>query len=398
MGQKILFVSWDGPQTSYMEGLFAPIFQEISSNSDVEFHVLQFTWTTVERTEAIKLQLSKMNIKYSSISIIRKPISSIGSFLTLFTGATKIATYIKQNGIDIVMPRSTFPAYMVNQIKDKSFKIIFDADGLPIEERVDFSGLKRGSMMYRFLKNAETSMLRNANRVITRSQKSIEIHLQNIGEINRSKFSVVLNGRNIDLFTINQVWREASRKALRLKDEVLFVYAGSLGPQYCLSEMLQIFTAYKTIDKAHFLILTGNVEFAKAQIPQNLLHAITVKKVPSNEVSYWVNGADLAFGLRMPTCSMQGVAPIKLGEYLLCGIPTIASKGIGDTEKILIHFEECLLYDHQKPTELDKIVKFVEKVNFLDRNQIRLKAISCFSLKSSAESYLKAINLLSLTE
>ena len=31
---------------------------------------------------------------------------------------------------------------------------------------------------------------------------------------------------------------------------------------------------------------------------------------------------------------MQAVAPIKLGEYLLCGLPVVATAGIGDTDAI----------------------------------------------------------------
>ncbi len=30
MPKNLLFITWDGPQTSYMEGLFMPIFNENS--------------------------------------------------------------------------------------------------------------------------------------------------------------------------------------------------------------------------------------------------------------------------------------------------------------------------------------------------------------------------------
>src|SRR5690606_20177997 len=114
-------------------------------------------------------------------------------------------------------------------------------------------------------------------------------------------------------------------------------------PQYHLPEMLQIL---RSVESAHFLILTGNTEFALQHLSEDLRHRITVKKVPVQEVPFWLNAADIAFGLRTPSCSMQGVAPIKLGEYLLCGLPVIASKGIGNSESILQQFEACYLYDH----------------------------------------------------
>src|SRR5690606_31076769 len=100
---------------------------------------------------------------------------------------------------------------------------------------------------------------------------------------------------------------------------------------------------------------------------------IILKKVPVSEVSDYLNAADLGFGLRQPTYSMQGVAPIKLGEYLLTGLPVIASKGIGDTTEILHAFDDCFLYDHEKTlkNQMPDIQKFIENARTANRKKIR---------------------------
>lgn len=391
--KNILFITWDGPQTSYMEGLFMPIFQEIAKRGDYQFHVVQFTWADAQKIAHTKAAADQMGITYSAWPVLRKPNVAIGSLLTVLSSAGKIKKYIRENNIHIVMPRSTFPAMIVNQIKNKNFKIIFDADGLPIEERIDFAGLKKESFQYKLMKSAETKMLKSADAVITRSQKAIDIHIAHIGESFRSKFSVVFNGRDKDVFAYQPHLREEVIQELGLKDELLFVYAGSLGPQYCLTEMLEIFQAYAEKRGSKFLILTGNTAFAEQNIPSELKPHVILKSVPAEKVSFYLNGGDVAFGLRKPTFSMQGVAPIKLGEYLLCGLPVIASKGIGDTEKILENFEECYLYDHSIGLlpQIAQIKNFVEKAIFVDRNNIAEKAQHYFSLEAAAESYLKAI-------
>jgi len=79
--KKILFITWDGPQTSYMEGLFMPIFHEVSKKRDIEFHVLQFTWGDKARTEITQEVAEKLNINYKAKPILRKPNVSIGSFI-----------------------------------------------------------------------------------------------------------------------------------------------------------------------------------------------------------------------------------------------------------------------------------------------------------------------------
>ncbi|WP_332021812.1 hypothetical protein [Kaistella sp.] len=391
--KNLLFITWDGPQTSYMEGLFMPIFQEIAKRGDYQFHVIQFTWADAQKIAHTKESANQMGITYTAWRVLRKPNVSIGSLLTVVTSSAKIKKYIRENNIHMVMPRSTFPAIIVNQIKNKNFKLIFDADGLPIEERIDFAGLKKESFQYKLMKSAETKMLKSADAIITRSQKAIDIHLANIGESYRSKFSVVFNGRDKNIFAYRPHLREEVRQELGLKDELLFVYAGSLGPQYCLTEMLQIFQAYAEKREAKFLILTGNTAFAEQNIPTELKAYVILKSVPSEKVSFYLNGGDVAFGLRKPTFSMQGVAPIKLGEYLLCGLPVTASKAIGATEKILEHFEECYLYDHSVGLlpQIEQIKNFVEKAIFVDRNNIAQKAQDYFSLEAAAESYIKAI-------
>ena len=457
--KNLLFITWDGPQTSYMEGLFMPIFQEIAKQGEYQFHVVQFTWADAQKIAHTQAAADEMGITYTAWPVLRKPNVSIGSLLTVLTSSAKIKKYIRENNIHMVMPRSTFPAMIVNQInfpfashaffpfrglrgpsffpfrglRGASFfpfrglrgsaffpfrglrgsaffpfrglrggkvpfrgfrgKLIFDADGLPIEERIDFAGLKKESFQYKLMKSAETKMLKSADAVITRSQKAIDIHTAHIGESFRSKFSVVFNGRDKNVFAYQPTIREKVRQDLGLKDEFLFVYAGSLGPQYCLNEMLEIFQTYATKHLTKFLILTGNTAFAEQNIPSELKEHVILKSVPSAKVSFYLNGGDVAFGLRKPTFSMQGVAPIKLGEYLLCGLPVIASKGIGDTEKILENFEECYLYDHSIGLlpQIDQIKNFVEKAIFANRNKIAQKAQHYFSLEAAAESYLKAI-------
>jgi len=146
MVKNLLFITWDGPQTSYMGGLFMPIFHEMAKQGDRAFHVMQFSWADEGKTSGVKKAAKVFGIKYTAVPIFKKPLASLGSMVTLFTSSGKIEQYIKEHQIDIVMRRSTFPAFMVSKIKKRKFKIIFDADGLPIEEHAGFTALKKESL------------------------------------------------------------------------------------------------------------------------------------------------------------------------------------------------------------------------------------------------------------
>lgn len=394
--KNILFITWDGPQTTYMEGLFMPIYQAVQAKSDYKFHVIQFTWGSKERI-AITAQIAEtLDIKYTAIKIHRKPIAILGSIFTLYKSTRLLNKYIVKNNINIVMPRSTMPSIMVNQLKKDNFQVLFDADGLPLEERVDFSGLSKNSKQYRFFKKEETKILQQADGVITRSQKSIDIHLKTIQHKNPEKFSVVFNGRNTDFFKLNDSIKSQIRKELNINvTSKVFVYCGSLGPQYGWGEMITLFQKYhQNHTDTFFLILTGNVEFAQKRIPTELLESIIVKKVSFEEVPKYLNTADIAFAIREPKFSMQGVAPIKLGEYLLMGIPTIASAGIGDSDEIMKQVPNTFLFHHDNPNAIDEALHFVENLSEVNHQKIREFGINFFSIEKSAERYIVALNKL----
>lgn len=395
-GLNILFITWDGPQTNYVEGLFLPVFKAIKTqNKTFEFHVIQFTWANGARTNELKKLAESMQIYYTPVPVFRKPMVFLGSLMTLVKGVFFLKKYILTHKIDIVMPRSTMPAVMVNRLNlPGNVKVLFDADGLPLEERVDFSGLSKGSRQYRWLKNEETRLLKNSTGVLTRSEKSVEVHLNTIGKEFRSKFNVVFNGRDTSIFKPSEENRESVRTLLGFsKEDIVFVYCGSLGPQYGWEEMMAIFKLYsESHNQSKLLLLTGNMEFALQRLPESLKDKIIIQKVPNDEVPKFLNVADIAFAIRKPTFSMQGVAPIKLGEYLLMGLPVIASKGIGDTEKILENTPHCFLFDHGVSSSVSEAVQFSEKNISANRQAIRDFGVSNFSIDNSAASYICALN------
>lgn len=392
--RNILFITWDGAQTTYMEGLFLPIFNEIQKENSYQFHIIQFTWASKERIAITERKARSLNIKYSSKRIYKKPNALIGSFFTVIEGVSFIKKYLQNNKIDIIMPRSTMPSIMVNRLKNIDGKIIFDADGLPIEERIDFSGLKKSSLIYNIYKREERLMLRKADVVITRSKKAIDFHLDSIGNGFKDKFFVVVNGIDTHFFNPNVEYAQKQREELNIKkDSKVFIYSGSLGPQYGFEIMINLFKSYLEINQnAIFLILTTHVDFAKERIPVALQDKIILKSVPFAAIPKYLSIGNIAFAIRDPKPSMQGVAPIKLGEYLLMGLPTIASLGIGDTEIILKDKDFCMLYDHDAADSVEKALVFIEKAEAIDQSQIQKFASDHFSIEISAASYNQALN------
>lgn len=341
MAKKVLFVTWDGPQVTYLESLFLPIFQRLAVHG-YGFHVLQFTWADATRRAESALACEKAGCSYRSVPVFRRPLAA-GSLVTALRGGARVRAAVQELGIDLLMPRSTLPALAVRRAMRPGARlpVVFDADGLPHDERVDFGGWSADGLAYRMLRDLEASAVRGADAVLTRSSKAVDILLARAGPgMDRARFTVVGNGRDEKLFQPALASeREAMRAELKIPTMApLLAYAGSLGHQYCLPEMLAFFRAVRQRrPDSRLLLLTGATEEAEQLLAgqPDLRQACTVLRLLPGDVARHLAACDLGLALRRPSFSMQAVAPIKLGEYLLCGLPVLASLGIGDTAAVI---------------------------------------------------------------
>ncbi|MEX0883217.1 MAG: hypothetical protein WDZ72_07070 [Cyclobacteriaceae bacterium] len=359
---------------------------------------MQFSWAEPNEVERIRSIAGQQGVQYVHHKVRRKPVPAFGAYLTMIMGASKIKSYAKENGIQVLMPRSTMPAMMVNHIqswiRENNIKMIFDADGLPIEERVDFAGLKPNSLQHKWLKKTETQTLLQADLVITRTQKAIDYHLEHIGDAHRYKFFKVSNGRDPKIFKPDQSGRQKIRSKMGIvPTDFLWVYTGTLGSAYKLDEMIALFDRYHQSAKgSRFLFLTRNDGYLAGKIPSHLKNAIIIKTVPFEEVPCYLAAADLGLSLRKQAPSLAGLAPIKIGEYLLSGLPVIASPGVGDTEVILSNQPACFLYTDK--SQFETFLPWIRTLEKIDRNNIRTLGLNYFNLNQTINEYLKVLQTL----
>lgn len=393
---KILFVTWDGPQVSYLEGLFLPVFARLQEFG-FEFHVLQFTWANAARVDLTRKACKLAGVHYRSARVWRRPIG-FGSLVTAFFGSWLVSKLARDWSIDVLMPRSNLPSIAcLLALRRISLPVVFDADGLPLDERVDFAGDSPHRLTYRFLRDIESEMARRADRVLTRSQHAVEILLARAGAGTlEEKFHVVGNGRDEDKFSPGGTsLRHAMRHKLGVDTEApLLVYAGSLGEQYCLNEMLEFFAAVKRLrSDARLLILSGSPEIACEMLTTKPLlePATIVKAVSADDVPCYLACADLGLALRRSSFSMRAVAPIKVGEYLLCGLPVVATIGIGDTSAI---GSAGFLLARMDVEELEAAAEWFCQQVLYHRNEFanlaRAAGIKSFSLEACVAGYQMA--------
>ena len=401
---RVLFVAWDGPQVSYLEGLFLPIFSALKTHGWL-FHVLQFTWGDQERLKASKRACHACGIPYRCVHVWRRPVSA-GAFASALNGHRYVRRASKDWHIDIVMPRSTLPALstLLALPGDHSPTLVFDADGLALDERVDFAGMDASGANYRLLRDVESQAVRRSRAVLTRTEKAADILAARAGGSELpSKFHVVTNGRNAAHFAPP---KRSVRRALRQElgidvDAPVLVYAGSVGEQYCFGAMLDFFSSLRSQrPDAHLLILTASINAASEALALKLgqdagisRSGVTLRSVSYDDMPSYLAMSDLGLALRQPAFSMQGVAPIKIGEYLLCGLPVLATRAIGNTSCVDTT-TGYLTEDNGTGGWANAVEWFLKKVlpnRNAYRTSCRALGVKHFSLEASVDTYARAL-------
>ena len=393
---NVLFITWDGPETNYLEGLFLPIFAGLR-NRGYKFHVLQFSWGN-EATQHREAACRSSGIPYRHV-IIQRQARPLGPLWTAYRGRRHIDKAIQDWDIDVLMPRSHMPALATLSMHKNQLPVVFDADGLAADERVDFSGLSPDSWSYRLFRDIEARMLRKADHILVRTDAAIQILSARGGPgVVSAHFTVVGNGRDPEVFTPGTTEaRDVIRQRLGIPgDSLLLVYAGSLGAQYCPKSMLDLLekVQYRHGD-ARLLVLSGTPGPLKSILLDRELLAqrVIFHACRHGEVAAYLSCADVGIALRQHSFSMQGVSPIKIGEYLLCGLPVIATAGIGKSD--VLSGLAGMTVDNGDDACLDSAADWIAALPRTDRRLVQERSrqlgVEHFSLDASVESYARAL-------
>jgi glycosyltransferase involved in cell wall biosynthesis len=133
--------------------------------------------------------------------------------------------------------------------------------------------------------------------------------------------------------------RDEIRRELGVDDRRVLAYVGSFGGWYLTNEMLDFFTVAKQYDpQTLVLILTARNEkqvVAKLRSRGIADGDFIVKSVSPAEVPNYLRATDMAVSFIKACYSKQSSSPTKIAEYLACGVPVVANRGVGDIDELI---------------------------------------------------------------
>jgi len=246
---------------------------------------------------------------------------------------------------------------------------IFDVRGLVGLEKQLQTG---ASLKSRLLTYLELHEARKADRLGTVST-NLKQYLSS--QIGREDTTVIPSCFNEHSFYFDPVARKEMRHAFGLnEDSILLCYSGGTYAWQRIGDLIGVLKRVCLTDhRCKALFLTNNHDevadlLRKAAFP---LDRAIVRGCPHKEVHRYLSAADLGFIMRHDTTVNNVASPVKVAEYLACGLPVVLTRGIGDYSEMIPGAGVGVVIDEGTDV-VDQILNFIRSNNFMS---LRDKAV-----------------------
>ena len=204
-------------------------------------------------------------------------------------------------------------------------------------------------------------------------------------------YLVIPGAASANLFYVDEDLRGKTRESLRfLNDEIVIVYSGALNQKWEIpDDVFAFLLRLKTSnEKYRFLILTPDQKLAHDfALKYGLENVTTILNASFQDVNRYLNASDIALLLREDTPMNNVASPTKFAEYLLCGLPTIISKGVYDFADIVHSTGFGIVLDDYQHVG-DKELTEIPKLRSLDRADVANWASKNLSKENFVEQYI----------
>jgi hypothetical protein len=224
------------------------------------------------------------------------------------------------------------------------------------EFMLDFGIWKKSSFSYRILNYLERKTVHSAEIISTGTDLMVS-RLKKEGV--KGLIFKLPSCANDELFRIDINKRIEIRNKLGLSDaNKAFIYVGKFGGIYYKDEIFEIISELNRLIDDFFIIILSpdDAGWIKKKLIGKNIGQFHVDKVPYERVYEYLNAADMGISAIPGYPSQKFRSPIKVGEYLLCGLPYLTNEGVSEDDIIAQNFNVgIVLNEFSKKEVIDKI-------------------------------------------
>lgn len=234
---------------------------------------------------------------------------------------------------------------ILKKLTNQEIVFIYDARGASKEEH-EYNLSKQGvdndklNKLLSHIADVERNAVTFADRIFCVSDM-LKDYLCNTYGVSSNKFFIYPCLSDSNKFYYSEELRAVVRNKLCYTPaNNVYLYSGGLKNKYHLvRETLSFLNSVAEKDQhARFLFLSKD-DYQEGELLADypfLRGKITVKSVPNEEVVNYLNAADFGLLFRDDVIMNNVASPSKFAEYILCGLPTIISNGVGDYSELCV--------------------------------------------------------------
>ena len=385
-GRRVLYISYTGMLDPLGQSQVLPYLRELAKRG-IRFTLISFERPAtladvgLQECEALRQQLAADNITWHWLRYHQKP-SLPATAYDVAAGIRFALALVKRDRIELVHARSHIPATIALAIKKRTgIKMVFDIRGLMAEEYVEAEHWRQESIAYRLTKSMERRALAASDGVVTLTEKIWPIISSWDGLRGRKlEHSVIPCCIDLDSFSFSAADRERRRRELNLDDKFTLVYSGSIGSWYLSDEMGDFFVKLLKIrSNAYFLWLTpGDPKLIMAMMEERGISTTQylVQKLTSADVPSYLSAGDAGIAFYKPGFSKLATSPVKVSEYMACGLPVIINAGVGDSDALAQEFKVAVLVNEFSPEEYARAAAEIEGLVYQHDGRTRVRAVA----------------------
>ena len=324
--KSILYLSYTGLLEPLGQSQILAYLKRLSS--DHQYTLVTFEKRSdladQEKVEQLKKECQQHGIHWLPKQYHNKPrmLATLWDLWVLLYSTWNLS---RGNQAELVHCRSYIPA-MAAWLSGKltGVPFVFDMRALWLDEMIDANRLVRNSITHRILRWVERRLLQDSAQIVSLTQAAVGYLVANNQQLQADKFTVIPTCVDLTRFT--------GSKAVNSSEITIGTMGTVIGGWYKLDwffRTLQL--SVPLFNQPSFKVITKD-DHDKLTVMAGEYGLSRIEVKSSLPVDIQDNIQNITFAILYFTSGVSklGSAPTRMAEFLACGIPVLANRGVGD--------------------------------------------------------------------
>lgn len=367
---------------------------EITQHFDLEVDLLAMERRAVwEQTDNLNALRRELDVHRVSLHVfVHYGKCHPMTYINLTSMLLKLLGLLIGSGHQVIVARNFHAAFLAIPLRMlfPRSHLTLDLRGVFVQELVLKGLVRENRILHRVLKWMERQSYAFADHILCVSNRLARSVVETLGR--EKEMSVIPCCVDPAFFALDAARSEVIEKQLGLTGKFVVLYAGSLNSWNLLEPMLDLFEIVRKVQPgAHFLFLTLATDQARRAFLERAWPSddYTVTAVPHQDIKDYLTLGDLGMLLREDNLVNRVASPVKLGEYLACGVPVCMTPHVGDLSDLVSEHKVGLVVTLNDESLDEALASFVQDIRYR-RESYRKRCRELSRAYFSREAYYPA--------